>query len=212
VIKVAGFLKRAPGVTHDQLVEHWEHTHAPRVAKYARPERYSVTFFEGVSDGFDGMASLYMRDMEHFRTAFSPEQVAETNQDGFTDLIEPSAAMSLFTEEHVILDDGAGAWKLVFLGKRLAEVSREDYQKTWLEGHAPLVASALRGTVQRYAISVTTGPEGAPYDGLAELCFASAEALQRMMAGIGGAEPDEFARMTDQAGSVFFHGREVTYV
>jgi hypothetical protein len=212
VIKVAGFLKRAPGVTHDQLVEHWEKTHAPRVARYARPERYTVTFFDGGGDGFDGMASLYMRDQEHFRQAFSPEQVAETNQDGFTDLIDVTAALSLFTEEHVFLDEGPGLWRLVFLGKRLPDASRDEYQQTWLTDHAPMVAAALKGTVQRYAISVTTGPEGALYDGVAELGFESAEARERMMAGIGSAEPDAFARMTDQAGSLFLTGRVVTYV
>jgi hypothetical protein len=209
---VSGFLKRAPNVTHDQLVEHWEKTHAPRVARYARPERYAVTFFDGAGDGFDGMASLYMRDQEHFRQAFSPEQVAETNQDGFTDLIDVAATLSLFGEEHVFLDDGPGLWRMVFLGKRLPEATRDDYQNTWLTGHAPMVAAALKGTVERYTISATTSPEGAPYDGVAELGFASAEAREKMMAGIGSAEPDAFARMTDQALSVFLTGRIVTYV
>lgn len=212
MIKVAGFLKRASNVTHGQLVEHWEKTHAPRVARYARPERYSVTFFEGTGDSFDGMASLYMRDQDHFRQAFSQEQVAETNKDGFTDLIDPAAAMSLFTDEHVFLDDGPGIWKLVFLGKRLPEVSREEYQKTWLRDHAPAVAAALKGAVQRYAVSITTGPDAAIYDGLAELGFESPEAREKMMAGIGSAPPDAFGRMTDQGDSIFFTGRQVTYV
>ena len=206
-----GFLRRSTQTTHERLVEHWETIHAPRVAQYARPVRYSVTFFEEDAP-FDGMASLWMRDDDHFRAAFSPEQVAQTNTDGFTELIDPTQALSLFTAEHVILPGPGGGPKFVFAGKRRPGASRLEYQRLWLEEHAPAAREQLRASVRRYVVSTTTGPEAAPYDGCAELWLSSAEDARRFAELAPSAPDDAWGALNDRANSLYLAGREVIYV
>ncbi len=79
--------------------------------------------------------------------------------------------------------------KLVFTLRRLPELSREEFQRYWLENHAPLVrknAAALR--IHRYVQVHTTDDEistalrvsrGGPeeYDGVAELWWLTRENL-----------------------------------
>jgi uncharacterized protein (TIGR02118 family) len=55
---------------------------------------------------------------------------------------------------------------------RRDDMSREDFRQWWLEEHAPL-ARTLPG-VRRIRFNVLD--EGAPFDGIAELWFDSAEA------------------------------------
>jgi uncharacterized protein (TIGR02118 family) len=88
---------------------------------------------------------------------------------------------------------------LVFCLRRLPHLTREQFQRYWLETHAPLVrqhASALgiRRYVQAHAIDhpVAAGAQvsrGAPepYDGVAELWF-DGEALLRSTQTPAGAE------------------------
>jgi uncharacterized protein (TIGR02118 family) len=79
--------------------------------------------------------------------------------------------------------------KLMFALRRRADLSREEFQRYWLEQHGPLVrshASALG--IRRYVQSHTlpdefhlalrasrSAPE--PYDGVAELWFDSVDAI-----------------------------------
>ena len=80
--------------------------------------------------------------------------------------------------------------KLIFCARRLPSLSQEDFQRYWLDAHAPLVrkhAHVLR--IKRYvqlhpeferlseAIRKSRGaPE--PYDGVAELWFESPDDLR----------------------------------
>lgn len=88
--------------------------------------------------------------------------------------------------------------KLVYCLRRLPHLSREEFQRYWREVHAPLVrkhAQALR--IRRYVQSHTLdsplneairanrgGP--APYDGVAELWWDSAEEMTAAMASPEG--------------------------
>jgi hypothetical protein len=206
-----GFLRRSVQTAHEELCEHWEQVHAPRVAHYAAPLRYAVTFFEAGSP-FDGVASLWMRDEDHFRTAFSPEQVAETNKDGFTGLIDPAAAVSLMTTEHVMIPGEEGGAKFVFVGKRRAGAARGEYQRLWLEEHAPAARTQLLGRVRRYAVSTTNGPETAPYDGCAELWMPGAAEARQLAEVARTAARDAWGELNDPGGCLYLAGREVLYV
>ena len=80
--------------------------------------------------------------------------------------------------------------KLVFCLRRLPHLSREEFQRYWLERHGPLVKSLRQALPQmrRYVQSHTletpvnaairagrgTGPE---YDGITEVWFDSADSL-----------------------------------
>jgi len=84
--------------------------------------------------------------------------------------------------------------KLVFALRRLATLSREQFQKYWLETHGPLVRRhaqvlRIRRYVQLHTVddplnSVLRESRGAeePYDGVAELWWDSREDLELTLA------------------------------
>ena len=84
---------------------------------------------------------------------------------------------------------GLAMVKLVFCLRRRPELTREEFQRIWLDEHGPLVrrhaeAIGMRRYVQSHTRDsalnpVLAGSRGAPepYDGVAELWFDSEEAL-----------------------------------
>ena len=88
--------------------------------------------------------------------------------------------------------------KLVFCLRRQAQLTREEFQRYWLEHHGPLVrkhAAALR--IQRYVQTHTLGgpitealraSRGAPeeYDGVAEIWWRSEQDLTEATASQAG--------------------------
>ena len=119
--------------------------------------------------------------------------------------------------------------KLTFCLRRLPHLSREEFQRYWLQVHGPLVrqhAAALR--IARYVQVHTEGSplngalaklRGAPeaYDGVAELWFESADDLQ--LAGrspegraAGAALLEDEKRFIDHARSPLWLGREQSIV
>ena len=115
--------------------------------------------------------------------------------------------------------------KLAFCLRRRPELSREEFQRYWLENHAPLVrkhAQALR--IARY-VQLHTGydeinqalrasrsaPE--PYDGVAELWWASREDMEAALATPEGQEAgrallEDERHFIDLANSPLFVGDE----
>jgi uncharacterized protein (TIGR02118 family) len=78
--------------------------------------------------------------------------------------------------------------KLVFVLRRRAELSREDFQRYWLEEHGPLVRERAAAIGARRYVQVHTletpldgalreHRKGEPYDGVAELWWDSLDAL-----------------------------------
>jgi uncharacterized protein (TIGR02118 family) len=84
--------------------------------------------------------------------------------------------------------------KLVFVLRRRSDLTREEFQRYWLEHHAPLVRSSAEALGIRRYVQVHTLPDGmhaalrasreAPeaYDGVAELWFDSLDALAAAVA------------------------------
>lgn len=119
--------------------------------------------------------------------------------------------------------------KLTFCLRRLPSLTREEFQRYWLETHGPLVrkhSAALR--IQRYVQLHTSaaainaairGSRGAPegYDGVAELWWESAEDLAAGGATEEGREAgrlllEDEKRFIDLANSPLFFGEEKTLV
>jgi len=150
-------LRRASGVSHDQLVAHWRDVHAPGVRAHMRPDRYAITFFDprGGRAPFDGMASLAYDDAAFGVAHTGRHTPAAVVADGFGERVEVPLARTRVVE-HVIVAGPAGpggpaatveereaAFKMTFLvsanpGEDLASLHRH-----WLEVHAPNVASAF---------------------------------------------------------------------
>ncbi len=88
--------------------------------------------------------------------------------------------------------------KVTFCLHRLPHLSREAFQKYWLENHGPLVTRnaetlGVRRYVQLHRLETETNERfrairGAPepYDGVAELWFDSQEAMQRAFGAEAG--------------------------
>jgi uncharacterized protein (TIGR02118 family) len=81
--------------------------------------------------------------------------------------------------------------KLCFCLKRLPHLSREEFQRYWIETHAPLVKAraevlGIRRYVQVHTvdderlagIAAVRGSLGTEYDGIAELWFDSVDTLE----------------------------------
>ena len=115
--------------------------------------------------------------------------------------------------------------KLSFALRRLPQLSREEFQRTWRQDHAPLVekhrdALRIRRYVQLHTLddplnealrASRGGPE--PYDGVAELWWDSLEELSAAMAtpegaAAGAALLEDERRFIDLERSPLWLGRE----
>lgn len=80
---------------------------------------------------------------------------------------------------HPFVNKGPAPFKLMAALKRRADLTREGFKHWWLVKHAPFVVEFPE--LRRYQVNlVEDGPE-AFVDGIAEVCFADLEALQRVM-------------------------------
>lgn len=213
MVKVVFLVKRREGVTHEQLIAHWEHPHIPAVVESVKPDHYRVAFFEQRDDvAYDGMAIFWFEDAERARDVRAGvEAGAVTGGDGFVELTQPPYAI-LECEEHVIVDGPRpeGALKLTWIGHTKDGVDPEALYKNWLDEHAPNVAQSLRATDGglRYVISFANQGEKDPaFAGMAELYYTDAAAARAHAEAIG---PDRFLEYATAAGILV--GREVVGV
>ncbi len=213
MVKVIFLVKRREGVTHEQLIAHWQDPHIPAVRESVKPDHYRVTFFEQGEDvPYDGMAIFWFEDPERARQVRAGvESGAVTGGDGFTDLTQPPYVI-LECEEHVIVDGPRphDAVKLTWFGRKKDGVDADALFKNWLEEHAPNVAQALRATDGglRYVISFASQGEKDPaYSGMAEVYYTDLAASRAHADAIGA---DHFLEYAEAAG--IFVGREVVGV
>lgn len=68
--------------------------------------------------------------------------------------------------------------KAIFALRRADGLSHEEFAEYWTEEHAPIAVEGVPG-LEKYTISFPTDPAESPYDGVAQLYFEDAEALER---------------------------------
>lgn len=115
--------------------------------------------------------------------------------------------------------------KLTFALRRLSHLSREEFQRYWLEQHGPLVRShaevlGIRRYVQTHTLDdafqvALIASRGAPepYDGVAELWYDSLEAIAAAVSTNEGraasiALLEDERRFIDHAASPLWFGEE----
>lgn len=193
MMKMAFFVKRAPGVSHEQLCDHWLDVHAPGVKAHMRPEHYSVTHFKQRDDtAFDGMALLWYPD-DITGPAIHKNPPAEVANDGFVPMT--SDFVRLDSTEHVIVDGPrpeAGI-KLVAPVSFKDGVDHDEARAYWLEVHAPLVANSVEATdgAHRYVVTQQNDSHRGRYAGFAELWYDSTDAVRQQGKSL---ERDDFGR------------------
>ena len=208
MLKLVVLVKRGEGVSHDELVTHWQERHMPAVIEHVQPQRYSVTFFDGDAS-YDGMASLWFEDAEKAKRWYTTADLATALNDGFFAVTDQKPVV-LVCEEHVIVDGPhpAETVKVTGLLRRKPEVDADTFYQSWLEDHVPNVAGALEATPGglRYVVShATLGGSKPAYAGLAEVYYTDGEAASAHMRKLGA---DNFLKHTQQPAE-FLNGYEV---
>ena len=214
MLKWTATVIRQEHVSHDELVDVWEHVHAPHVAKVAKPVRYRVTFFDPQDTpddpGLDGMAELWFRDQRHFDTMMGREAGPEILADRFSEYADLSKVAWLSVTEHVNVDGPThrDMTKLVYFVKRRPEIDRSDLDQYWLDVHVPNVAAAVSRTPSavRYSVDLVTKRDMV-YDGIAQLTFDSTDARFHELQGF---EPDGFGELVKPL--LVARGRELRIV
>jgi len=209
MLKLVVLARRGEGVSHDELVARWQDAHMPAVIEHVQPDHYRVTFFDSANEPqYDGMAVLWFNDADRARRWYATSDMVTTLNDGFFELTDQKPVV-LVCEEHVIVDGPtpADAVKVTGLLRRKAEIDADTFYKSWLEDHAPNVASTLNSTPGglRYVVShATLGGSKPMYAGLAEVYYADPAAASAHMRQLG---PDKFLKYTEPA--EFLNGYEV---
>lgn len=180
-------LRRRPGVSHEQLADHWRSVHMPRVIAHLTPNQYSVTLFDQ-RDGtpFDGMASVTYDDHQRARREQGRRMPAAVAQDGFGDLVEP--ANRLETTEHIVVDGPrpVGARKITGLVTLRDGVDADAARTSWLADHAPNVAGGFQAAGGlRYVVNFADqNRDVPPFLGVAELWYRDSAASKTHLSAL----------------------------
>ncbi len=182
----AAFLVRKQGLSHEAFVDHWQNEHTPIAREIEGVVRYRTTLpLDPDHAAFDGIADLYFEDLEALHDALGSEgsrdydpqkemaAKARTDVDNFLAVTERPR---LIGEERVPVDSGREApYRRSLLLTRREDTTHEAFRDHWLNDHVP-VAAETPG-LEQYRVTLPTQPEHAEFDGVAELCFADADAL-----------------------------------
>jgi hypothetical protein len=169
-------VKRRDGVSHEELVDFWEHIHIPHVRELAQPIKYRVTFFDRDQPNVDcdGMAELTFRDEAHFDSTVGRNAPPNIRADGFGKLAS-SLPIQLFTDERVNVDAETTRddLKISFFATHRAGVSVEAFHEHWVGVHLPNVKAAVERTPSavRYVVNLSRPGSASSFDGMAAIWF-----------------------------------------
>ena len=222
-------IRRKPDTTREELVAHWFARHMPAVidsqkalaaAGRFHAWRYIATLYDADPAGhhaWDGIASLWFdsalptRNVQHgvpptdsFQEKALPYRPWATTEyvvmDGSDRLpVTPSTLGVPFPCTHT------GFLKISFLVRPLPGVDAAALQTHWKTVHAPNVARVMQQVGGlRYVLSLSLEPTEAPYAGLAELYFRSADDWRRYKATI---QPDGMERYAADEGTLILRAQ-----
>jgi hypothetical protein len=178
LIKHIRFMRRRPGITHEEFREAWLRHHAPMMAARTQALRYYCVAFQpigGADQAFHYAVTLWYRDMEHWRRAYSSPP--PTTDDPTATMSDRQSSVLLVTKEHVNIEGptplATCTWYLWRPAKSLAEGSSPE----WDIDLAPLMA--LDSSPVRLVTAVALDPRpDALYVALTELGWATDAARQ----------------------------------
>jgi len=169
-------VKRRDGISHEALVEAWEHSHVPHVRELTKPVEYRVTFFDPDQPDVecDGMAELTFRDRAHFDDTVGRNAGPNVDADGFSRFVA-SLPIRLQTDERVNVDAPTTRddLKISYFAKRRSGVSVEAFHEHWLGVHLPNVKAAVERTPSavRYVVNLAQAGSSSSFDGMAAIWF-----------------------------------------
>lgn len=233
--KLTYALRRRPEMTREAFQQYWLERHAPLVRSHAATlgirryvqvhatpdaEEHPGRASRGSPPPYDGTAELWFDAALASGSDDDRRAAREALREDEARFIDHSQSPAWTGEEHVIIDRGGTGLRLTYLLRRLPERSFEDFQRYWLDHHAPLVRETVGPRVTRY-VQVHALPEseaaaarrreGAPepYDGVAELWIDDS-----LPATVAGQQPqpdvlhDDESKFIDFARSPLWMGQE----
>ena len=221
--KMQYLIKRHPSTSREELIAHWYANHMPGVIarneSYAdeskRATRYVASLFDqedAAAHGWDGVAQLwYNAPLPHPKQASGVEPY-----DTFQQRVEPYWPWA--TREWVFVDGAlpldpltlnapfpctrSGFLKQVSLVAARPGVDVQHMFDHWLNAHGPNVQETMTKVGGfRYAVSLSTDLEHAPYAGMAELYFPDRKAQAAFWDIL---KPDGFQDFSDPERTVRF--------
>jgi uncharacterized protein (TIGR02118 family) len=201
-----GLLRKKPDWTLEAFLQYWRDTHGPLAARLPNLSEYwqnAVTErmrrVLSVPPGpwnFDGFSQLWFEDTQQASAAVKEGKFARAL---IADELHFLGTLHIVTAiQHVVVnvpaDPVRGAlWKRMSIAKRRPDITEEDFRREW-EIHEELIrrVPGVRG----YRRNVVTGRErikgqpcgyeDLPIDGIVELWFDDAEAMQGGFASAAG--------------------------
>lgn len=188
-MKTLTFLTRRPDLDRESFVDYWLTTHAPLASRLDGLRKYATcpALFEDAV--YDGIAELHFDSEAALLAVLGPE----SDTDAIRDVDEFIDSMRRYlVEETVRFDDlpgngpggdgsggnspdGDAPVKYVAVHRRRPDLDADVVRERWPAGHVDVVRR-LPG-LRRYVTSVPLDPDGADFDGVSELYFDDADAL-----------------------------------
>ncbi|RYJ08211.1 EthD family reductase [Halogeometricum borinquense] len=187
--KHVALLVRQSDMSHEEFVEHWQHTHTPIAKDIEGVVRYQqVLPTEPEHAEFDGLAELYFETLDELHEALGSEgsrdydptkEIAAKARQDVDNFLDVARRPRLIGEERIVKDevdgDTDGLYKHSAFLVRKEGMTHEEFLDHWQNTHTP-IAKEIDGVV-RYCQVVPTDPDNAEFDGIAELYFDDIEKL-----------------------------------
>jgi len=187
MIKAVTYVKRRPGMPVIEFQTYWREHHPQLVRKLPGLRRYVQSHtvrggYEKREPAYDGIAEHWFDDAEALRALRDTPEMATVQVDE-TRFIDRITMGLMITEDHVILDRPAHPEMAKGIGfvKRKPGMNIEDFQKHWLEKHAPLAARfpGLRRYEQCHTRLTSYSHVREPkWDGISIIWFDDSKALR----------------------------------
>ncbi len=225
MIKTVHALRRLPSLSLKEFHRYWLETHASLVKRHAAalnvvryvqfhtiddPFNEIVRESRAAMEPYDGISELWWKDREALARASSSPEGRRALEEILKDercFIDHQYSSLWLAKEEVIISGGSekivakkesSIVKLVFVLRRLPNLSLEEFHRYWLETHAPLVkhhaeAILVLRYVQAHTIEDplsemlrTFRATVEPYDGVAELWRENGKALAAVSVTLEG--------------------------
>jgi hypothetical protein len=201
MVKLFAFLKRKPGLTHEEFCRDWERfalrvLDVPELAATVRRHVQNralpgAKVPELTLSDFDGAGEFWFDSLDDLESALRAPGYRALIDSGLGSFVDPASVILLAAQESVQFDRGFGKVKFIGLSRRAASFeTREDWIGYWIDVHGPLAHGIPEFTryygryVHNYVLPSGIGPGGpAPeFDGIVEEWLESVDAFAQCLA------------------------------
>ena len=185
MLKANTVFRKRPDLSFEQFSDYWKNKHPAAIRKLLGVRKYVQTHpVRGLNKewGYDALTQLWVDDIDVFKEFASSGRFDAVVEDE-EKFVDRSSIDLHLTDEHVIIDGDrtqAGI-KQVVLVKRKPGMSPEEFQRHWLEVHAPLVgrpAGLIRYAQSHVRLGGYKNGKEPTFDGFGEMWFESIDAMK----------------------------------